>query len=99
MENHERQLVLDQLASSEARLLVLVEGLTPEQWNCRQTSETGRSITISSSKCPLYTERSSAPLPMKSSPNSGYRLFKLTVCTLNNQFLLRSRQGLPLRFY
>ena len=39
MEAHERQLVLDRFASSEARLLELVEGLTPEQWNFRQTPE------------------------------------------------------------
>jgi hypothetical protein len=39
METHERQLVLDQLASSEARLLELVDGLTPEQWNFRETPE------------------------------------------------------------
>jgi hypothetical protein len=37
MEIHERQLVLDQLASSEARLLTLVDGLTPAQWNFRET--------------------------------------------------------------
>jgi hypothetical protein len=39
MEIHERQLVLDQLASSEARLLELVDGLTPEQWTFRETPE------------------------------------------------------------
>ena len=39
MESRERQLVLDQLASSEARLLELVEGLTPEQWSFHETSE------------------------------------------------------------
>jgi hypothetical protein len=39
MEIHERQLVLDQLASSEARLLELVDGLTPEQWSFRETPE------------------------------------------------------------
>jgi DinB superfamily len=32
METHERQLVLDQLAASQARLLELVDGLTPAQW-------------------------------------------------------------------
>lgn len=37
MEPHERQLVLDRFASSEARLLQLVEGLTAEQWSFRQT--------------------------------------------------------------
>lgn len=37
MEAHERQLVLDGFASSEARLLEVVEGLTPAQWNFRQT--------------------------------------------------------------
>jgi hypothetical protein len=37
MELHERQLILDQLASSEARLLKLVDGLTPAQWNFRET--------------------------------------------------------------
>jgi hypothetical protein len=39
MENYERQLVLDQLASSEARLLELVDGLTPEQWAFRESPE------------------------------------------------------------
>jgi hypothetical protein len=39
MEIHERQVVLDQLVSSEARLLELVGGLTPEQWNFRETKE------------------------------------------------------------
>jgi hypothetical protein len=39
MEPHERQLVLDQLASSEARLLALVEGLTPQQWSFREIPE------------------------------------------------------------
>jgi len=35
MQHQERQLVLDQLAASEARLLELVEGLTPDQWTFR----------------------------------------------------------------
>jgi hypothetical protein len=35
MEDHERQLVLDQLAASQARLLELAEGLTAEQWTFR----------------------------------------------------------------
>jgi hypothetical protein len=39
MELQERQLVLDQLASSEARLLELVENLTPEQWRFHETPE------------------------------------------------------------
>jgi hypothetical protein len=39
MEIHERQLVLEQLASSEARLLELVRGLTEEQWSFRETPE------------------------------------------------------------
>jgi hypothetical protein len=39
METHERQLVLDQLTSSEARLLELVDGLTPQQWNFRETPD------------------------------------------------------------
>jgi len=39
METHERQLVMEQLASSEARLLELVDGLTPEQWSFRETPE------------------------------------------------------------
>ncbi len=39
MESHERQLVLDQLAKSEARLLDLVDGLTPAQWNFREAPE------------------------------------------------------------
>jgi hypothetical protein len=36
---HERKLVLEQLASSEARLLQLVDGLTPAQWGFRETPE------------------------------------------------------------
>ena len=39
IEAHERRLVLEQLASSEARLLELVEGLTPEQWGFRESLE------------------------------------------------------------
>jgi len=39
MEIQERRLVLHQLASSEARMLELVEGLTPEQWGFRETPE------------------------------------------------------------
>jgi hypothetical protein len=39
MEIKERQLVLDQLASSEARLLQLVDGLTPAQWSFRETPD------------------------------------------------------------
>jgi hypothetical protein len=39
IEKHERQLVLDQLASSEARLLELVDGLSPRQWNFRERPE------------------------------------------------------------
>jgi hypothetical protein len=39
MKTHERQLVLDQLTSSEGRLLQLVNGLTPKQWTFRETSE------------------------------------------------------------
>jgi hypothetical protein len=39
MNEQERQLVLDQLAASEARLLQLVDGLTPEQWRFRETPE------------------------------------------------------------
>jgi hypothetical protein len=35
MEQHERQLVQDQLAASETRLLELVDGLTPDQWKFR----------------------------------------------------------------
>jgi hypothetical protein len=35
MEVHERQLVVDQLTASQARLLELVNGLTPEQWTFR----------------------------------------------------------------
>jgi len=33
MDAHERQLVLDQLDSSEARLFELTDGLTPQQWH------------------------------------------------------------------
>jgi hypothetical protein len=47
MEIQERQLVLDQLASSEARLLELVEGLTPEQWSFRETPERSSIAEIS----------------------------------------------------
>jgi hypothetical protein len=39
MEPRERQFVLDQLASSEARLLELVDGLTPVQWRFREAAE------------------------------------------------------------
>jgi hypothetical protein len=39
MEIRERQLVLDQLVSSEARLVALVEGLTPQQRTFRETPE------------------------------------------------------------
>ena len=39
MEAAERQVVIDGLASSEARLLALVEGLTPAQWNFHETPE------------------------------------------------------------
>jgi DinB superfamily len=39
MEAQERQLVLGQLASSEARLLEIVKGLSPEQWSFRETPE------------------------------------------------------------
>jgi hypothetical protein len=39
MEIQERQLVLEQLASSEARLLELVEGLTPKQWSFCEAPE------------------------------------------------------------
>src|ERR1700709_2209057 len=35
----EREMVLGPLASSEARLLELVEGLTPAQWNFREAPE------------------------------------------------------------
>jgi DinB superfamily len=37
METRERQFVLEELTSSEARLLELVDGLTPQQWNFRET--------------------------------------------------------------
>jgi hypothetical protein len=39
MQTHERQFVLDQLASSEARVLSLVAGLTPAQWHFRETPQ------------------------------------------------------------
>jgi len=39
MKKEERQFVLQQLAASEARLLELVHGLTPEQWNFRESPE------------------------------------------------------------
>jgi uncharacterized damage-inducible protein DinB len=35
MEENERQLVLDQLKASQARLLALVDGMTAEQWTFR----------------------------------------------------------------
>jgi len=35
MEEHERQLVVDQLTASQARLLELADGLTAEQWTFR----------------------------------------------------------------
>lgn len=35
MEKHERQLVLDQLNASRDRILLIVEGLSPEQWAFR----------------------------------------------------------------
>ncbi len=39
MELKERQFALDKLASSEARLLELVQGLSPSQWSFRETPE------------------------------------------------------------
>jgi hypothetical protein len=39
MEERERQVVIDELASSEARLLELVRGLSEEQWSFRETPE------------------------------------------------------------
>jgi hypothetical protein len=39
MEAQERQLVMEQLVSSEARLLGLVEGLTQAQWRFREDAE------------------------------------------------------------
>ncbi|HWE50888.1 MAG TPA: DinB family protein [Bryobacteraceae bacterium] len=39
METHERELVLGQFNSSESHLLQLVRGLTPSQWNFRETPE------------------------------------------------------------
>jgi hypothetical protein len=39
METHERQLVLDQLASGEARLLKVIAGLTSAQWHFRETPD------------------------------------------------------------
>jgi len=39
MQQAERQVVLDQLASSEVRLLELVDGLTPAQWHFRESAE------------------------------------------------------------
>ena len=39
MQSHERQLVLDQLATSEARLLDLTANLTPQQWNFHETPD------------------------------------------------------------
>ena len=39
MDAGERKFVLDQLAASEARLLGLTEGLSPEQWRFREDAE------------------------------------------------------------
>lgn len=39
MHSQERQLVLDQLTASEARLLDLVANLTPQQWHFRESPE------------------------------------------------------------
>ena len=39
MEDHERRLVMDELASSEARVLELVRGLSEEQWSFREMPE------------------------------------------------------------
>ncbi len=39
MRPDERQLVLDQLVSSESRLLALIGGLTPAQWSFREAPE------------------------------------------------------------
>jgi hypothetical protein len=39
MKTHERQLALEQLASSQARLLELLDGLTPVQWSFRESPE------------------------------------------------------------
>jgi uncharacterized damage-inducible protein DinB len=39
MEADERRLAMDRLVSSEARVLQLVEGLTPKQWTFRQAPE------------------------------------------------------------
>src|SRR5579859_6496054 len=39
MDAQERQVVLDQLDSSETRLIDLTNGLTPEQWSFRETPE------------------------------------------------------------
>jgi hypothetical protein len=55
MEVHERRMVLEQLASSEARLLELVDGLTPEQWSFRETPERW-SIAENIEHCILFEE-------------------------------------------
>jgi DinB superfamily len=39
VDHQERQLILDQLASSEKGLLDLVAGLTPQQWTFRETPD------------------------------------------------------------
>ncbi len=39
MDSHERQFLLNQLAASEAQLLQLTDGLTPEQWIFRESPE------------------------------------------------------------
>src|SRR5271163_580232 len=39
IETREREFVLEQLSASEARLLGLVEGLTPAQWSFREDAE------------------------------------------------------------
>jgi DinB superfamily len=55
MTPHERQLVLDQLASSEARLLALVADLTPQQWSYRE-APTRWSIADNIEHCILFEE-------------------------------------------
>ena len=39
METQERQHALEHLAASEARMLTMVEGLTPAQWNFKESPE------------------------------------------------------------
>jgi hypothetical protein len=55
MRIEERELVLRELGSSEARLLALVEGLTPQQWNFRESPKRW-SIAENIEHCVLFED-------------------------------------------